>query len=59
MEAKKAQWRQVNSDNDSYGIMSINQNHILCYLLPICKMSNKGEELVKYLIKYCPTAPYT
>ena len=29
MEAKKAQWRQVNSDNDSYGMMSINQNHIV------------------------------
>ena len=59
MEAKKAQWRQVNSDNDSYGMMRINQNHILCYLLPICKISNKRKQLVKYLINSCPTAPYT
>jgi hypothetical protein len=41
MEAKKAQWRQVNSDNDSYGMMSINQN---TYSVIFCRY-------VKYRIK--------
>ena len=55
MEAKKAQWCQVNSDNDSYGMMSINQ---ITYSVIFCryvKYRIKREELVKHSIKYFPT----